>query len=70
MTVHVHVHVYMHVSWALTIRDIPHERCIGVDVDDWMSVGGGGQAKVTNLNVTGRVEKDVPWFQVTVNHTL
>ena len=67
---YMYIHVYMHVSRALTIRDVPHERRIGVDIDDRMSIGGGGQTKVTNLNVTGRVEKDVPWFQVTVNHTL
>ena len=64
------VHVY-----ALTIRDVPHERCIGVDIDaalfgDRVLVGGRGQTKVTNLNVTRRVEEDIAWLQVSMNHTL
>ena len=65
MTIHV----------TLTIRDFPHERCIGVDVDaallgDRVFVGRRGKTKVTDLDVTRGVEKDVPRFQVTVDHTL
>ena len=35
-----------------------------------MFEGGGGQTEVTNLDVTGGIEEDVPWFQVTMNHAL
>lgn len=69
---HMTVHVY---TSTLTIRDFPHEGCIGVDIDaallgNRVFVGRRGKTKVTNLDVTRRVEKDVPRFQVTVDHTL
>ena len=42
---------------TLTIRDFPHEGCIGVDVDatllsDRVLVGRRGKTKVTDLDVT------------------
>jgi hypothetical protein len=62
--------LYNNCTSTLTIRDFPHEGRTRIDVDDGVFVGGGGKTKVTDLDVTRRVEKDIPRFQVTVDHTL